>query len=200
MINYIKQHSHKEKFCFIHIPKTGGISIRNLLSQMLSGYRLFPAHTLPEFKKRENELKLVDSDLYFGHVQYHFINKFLGNKVRYMTILRSPVDRVLSLYNYWQEKTDDFMNSHNVPERLKKGPRRAKQQSLEDFLLDETNRSTISDVQARFLATSSKKWKIPEDLADNALENLKGFSLVGVLELLPLFVKELAIIFNIDTK
>ena len=89
---------------FIHIPKTAGTSIRSLLQGLVTPRKsvyLYPqgkAISKEEFKalpaERKAQIRVV-----MGHVMYG-IHELLPQQVRYVTMLRDPVDRVVSLYHH----------------------------------------------------------------------------------------------------
>ena len=85
---------------FLHIPKTGGRSLQNILLRQYSEEEVITdAHEIldqisdwPEEKKRN-----------IRYLQGHFIygiHKILPQECSYITVLRDPVDRVISHYYY----------------------------------------------------------------------------------------------------
>jgi hypothetical protein len=74
-----------KKFIFIHIPKTAGITIRNILSK----------YDTYQFKNNYTGHK-CDANWWFNHLGEHEFNKnFL------FTTIRNPFDRLVSIYFYY---------------------------------------------------------------------------------------------------
>jgi Galactose-3-O-sulfotransferase len=87
---------------FIHIPKTAGSTLRPIMD------RHYPRHVIRklDFLPRDLDafLKLPDQELsQIRLLQGHFpfgLHEHLSVPVDYLTILRDPVDRIISMY-YW---------------------------------------------------------------------------------------------------
>lgn len=88
---------------FIHIPKTAGSSFRHTIEaniperERVAIYRARP-RTLDECVLDVRE-KLKRANIVYGHFEAR-IHELVERECRYFTILREPVDRVLSLYKY----------------------------------------------------------------------------------------------------
>src|SRR5690349_20650120 len=92
---------------FLHIPKTAGISLRQVLINNTPGPAFRIIHPISDVERLaalpESEraaLELVDGHLYYG------IHSLLPRPCRYMTMLRDPVEQVLSLYSFIREYKD----------------------------------------------------------------------------------------------
>ena len=93
--------SHKHKFIFLHLPKTGGTSI------------LKPLHKLcdeSKFKTGHPKLRLVDNS-------YHLIGKSTDIKLpadyAVYTIVRNPFQRVVSAFFYLKSRVSKWQNDLN---------------------------------------------------------------------------------------
>jgi hypothetical protein len=89
-------------YIFNHIPKTGGASMYRLLGQLIGQERLSPHLKFNE--EVRYEVSAADYEKYFviyGHLGVIW-NDIVGPGRRWMTILRDPVERVLSQYYYWR--------------------------------------------------------------------------------------------------
>jgi hypothetical protein len=89
-------------YIFNHIPKTGGVSMYLLLQQLIGPDVLSPHIAINE----EIEYHIDPNDLaryriIYGHIGVVW-NDIIGPNRRWMTLLRDPVDRVLSQYYFWR--------------------------------------------------------------------------------------------------
>src|SRR5207249_5331452 len=88
---------------FVHVPKTGGMTLHSILSRQLHG--VF-AESMDEVQAALNALDETELDrleLVAGHVPYG-VHEFLRRPVTYVTLLREPVERVVS--HYWFVRTE----------------------------------------------------------------------------------------------
>jgi hypothetical protein len=88
---------HDDVLFFMHIPKTAGTTMHNILFKQykvgIETYSTYPFNDLPLGGLNEN-VKCV-----IGHNQFGF-HKNLNKPFRYFTLLRNPVDRVISDYYF----------------------------------------------------------------------------------------------------
>ena len=94
------------RFCFIHIPKTAGMTVRTLLAEFFDTY---------EYEKTHCAVSDVDKKLFF------------------FTFVRNPFDLLISLYSYILKDTEHPLNeiytgnnfsffvNHYLTEMLNKG-------------------------------------------------------------------------------
>ena len=85
-------HGLDARLYFIHIPKTGGTTLRLLLESQLSLNEIYPART-----PNQSTAKLSHA-LVSGHIPYWFCKKldpYFGESFK-VTILRDPIERYLS--------------------------------------------------------------------------------------------------------
>lgn len=89
-----------EKLVFLHVPKTAGTSLRNVLQQVYGDEGLvvlYPPYS--EEQLSEAGQRLHNAKALYGHLSFG-IHEHLGIEARYVAFLRDPVQRVLSLYGH----------------------------------------------------------------------------------------------------
>jgi len=97
------------KLLFIHIPKTAGISLRKVLERFYEKEEidLIYEEKIKEFKNLP-EMERSNKKVYFGHYPYGLHN-YIPRPCSYITILREPIERVISLYSYvYKDPTHPF--------------------------------------------------------------------------------------------
>lgn len=141
--------------CFLHIPKTGGQTLWHVL-------------------KQQNETYLVLHGEYFRQFERPYT---------YFTMIRDPIDRVISTYFYISSYERDPLH------------KQVKKMSIEDFVdyiqyAEDKKVFSINDLKSLRLRTSNLATRYisggnPTDL-QKAEENLKNhFSVIGLTEKFP---------------
>lgn len=87
------------RLVYLHFPKTGGTALAQLLVPLM-GDRLAVA------RAEQAEVDLARYDWVHGHLLYHQIER-LAHRPFTMTMLRNPVERILSLYRFHRRRPDD---------------------------------------------------------------------------------------------
>ncbi|MBD1381913.1 sulfotransferase family 2 domain-containing protein [Metabacillus arenae] len=153
---------------FVHIPKTAGSTLRRILKKQYDPSEICFANKeemkekLTNFSKEELEkLKCINGHICFG------IHEYLSNRPYvYYTMLRDPVEQVISEYYYILRKPNNM--AHN----------KVKNMSFEEFIYSDEFKGHTSNRQTCFISGEPKK-----DLS-KAKENLmKHFSIVGITEM-----------------
>lgn len=94
-------HHLKKCVVFLHIPKTAGTSLISLLS------RSFDRDKIYRFNSGDLQITFGTPDTYknhdlvIGHVPVNFLSDF-KESITLLTFLRHPVDRIISLYNFYK--------------------------------------------------------------------------------------------------
>jgi len=102
---------------FSHVPKTAGTSLENILAKNFRFADVLHINA-PDLNQCPQllELKRSPFKLICGHHPIHgqLYGLLPAIKTFHLTMLRNPVDRVLSYYNYIQGKADHPMHEHAV--------------------------------------------------------------------------------------
>ena len=160
-------HSQSEPLFFINVPKSGGLSLydairsiygrRKVLSSHDGNYR----HAFETWKGTKRAEKAV---VYYGHFPYG-VHQLISSRPQYLTMLRDPVDRVVSLYYYLKQSPQHPAH------------KRAKYNTLVDFVLRYPG---FCNQQSRFMAGFSSQGDSSPTPADDAIANSHNFLAVGI--------------------
>ncbi|MEB3209758.1 MAG: sulfotransferase family 2 domain-containing protein [Leptolyngbyaceae bacterium] len=179
----LNENNHQKFLIFLHIQKTGGITIQRILRRKL-GQSLI-TRISRSFQHQDQADSLIESlkaktssDRYFiGHSCYG-IHQYLPHPFTYMSLLREPVSRIVSLYYFSKSNSTAYYHEHAVDK------------SLEDFALN-TPLMELDNGQVRFIAGDEQDCFInrtpfgecSEQLLEHAKQNIeKHFSLIGLTE------------------
>ncbi len=150
---------------FIHIPKTAGSTLYSIIykqyENMFTKDNILQIPWSLDTPMEQNEKIEVLS----GHIQFG-VHKYLPQKKYiYLTMIRNPIELVLSYYYYVQRtKTHQFYNLFN-------------EITLEEFVTKEEFNHVTTNLQTRYL---SEEYKDDLEIARNNLK--KHFKIVGVTE------------------
>ncbi len=95
---------------FVHIPKTAGTTLRHLIQYQFQPNNVFEFYRLAKkpdrSEARKREINFISSEaqkkkikFITGHIGFG-LHEFLLQPYTYMTVLRDPVDRIISYYYY----------------------------------------------------------------------------------------------------
>lgn len=171
-----------EKIVFLHIPKTGGTTLHNLILKNFHSEKVCPER-FNSLKKTPVE-QLNSCNFFSGHYDWDNVEYIPGNK-KIISLLRNPRDRILSLYHFWRSHTWEYIKQHNLG-----GPRYAKTYELNEFLsLDEPavisniDNALIRNLLGRVYAGKNREFLYPEnELFERAVSNLEELHSIGILE------------------
>lgn len=101
---------------FMHIPKCGGTTLTSILTEAVPEDRRFPVDGRDVAGSRHALAALADAerrrvDLLFGHLSYGWHELLAPRQARYFTIVREPVSRVVSHYNYVRAHEKHYLHS-----------------------------------------------------------------------------------------
>jgi hypothetical protein len=166
-----------KRVIFLHIPKTAGTTLRQIVRRQYPAESIFTfdeTHRFDDFQRlrdaQKAEIRLLGGHMIFG------LHRFMPGPSTYFTVLREPVERVISDY-YFVRNTPvhhhyDFITSRNL--------------SLEEFIESGEARIMTDNGQTRSL--SDEWWNLPfgectEKVLEQAKKNLREyFAVVGLIE------------------
>ncbi len=163
----------EQAIIFLHLPKAAGTTLNRLieweypLSQIYSidpvFYRRSWAHLQRLSKERLRRIRIFKGHMLFG------LHTILPQPATYITVLRDPIDRVLSSFYFMRS-----YKLHPLYWRFKLG-----NWSLEDFV----GRSPRDNVQCKILAGAEYTKPCTAEIYTRAKQNLlRHFTVVGLSE------------------
>jgi hypothetical protein len=195
--------SDQPLLAFVHIPRTGGGTLSSAISRNYSPLKStgnFQASPEKARVKLQQSVAQGHWKAVGDHLPYGLFVRHLPADTRYITILRDPVDRVLSHYHFHAQagKTAgeggarklrliwaDLMNHERV-EREGEGGEEIVLPEDDDFSLEEGLRRKIplyDNFMTRFLwGGESLFGELPPDAGERAKENIGKFWFVGTRE------------------
>ncbi|TKJ40777.1 hypothetical protein CEE37_07370 [candidate division LCP-89 bacterium B3_LCP] len=169
---------HENRLIFLHIMKTAGTTLERILKRQygdLGAIRFYPKK-LEDNLREFNELSSAEQNkvnVIMGHFRFGLHRELTGD-YKYITLMRNPVDRIMSEYYY--------ILTH--PEHELHEPMTSQYKNIADFvrsgmyhLLDNTHTKYLSGMDDLGYGEYSS------EAVEIARENLqKHFSFVGITE------------------
>ncbi len=158
---------------FLHIPKTAGVTFGSILTRIyrpeeIATYRMkFPldSYYASVYAKRK-QLHLLRGHFTFG------AHRFVVAPFVYLTFLRDPIDRVISLYYFYREWKD--------------GPlyKDVQKISLEEFVTSGITRLADNGMVRQLSGVGShvRYGSCTQETLQQAKENLERYFLVGLVQ------------------
>ena len=87
---------------FLHIPKTAGTSLNNIIKEQFPKNKVYPYATYHQVYTN-TKLKLDNYDIIAGHFTHSYVQNMI-RPVKIITVLRNPVSRVISAYNHFMRE------------------------------------------------------------------------------------------------
>ena len=169
----------KDLFIHLHIPKTGGTTLRDIIQRQ---YRAEKILMIPKLDESENIIKEISAShinqlkLIQGHLKYGIHNHF-HRRAKYFAIIRDPINRVLSTYYY-------VLSQKNNPQNLSTANN---QMTIYDFVQSGVNPFLING-QTKLISGKTGNIDNPiiesEELFSLAKENIENdFLFLGITEM-----------------
>jgi hypothetical protein len=95
-----------KKILFLHIPKTAGTSLREIVRRNYPGDRCVFVYSLEPAYLQTLQRDVERAEAIFGHFSFGFHDLF-GVEARYVTVLRNPIDRVVSFFRHEAQHDDN---------------------------------------------------------------------------------------------
>lgn len=153
----------KKPFLFVHVPKTAGSTLSSVFKRNERPSRFLHTWAQPHLYDMP---KVAAKDTVFGHFRYglHF---YFRRNCTYMTVLREPVDRVVSHYYFHiQHKKDPghaFAMNHTFEEWVRESP-------------------SGNNEQTRMISGIRSEFNITRKTLDMAKHHLMEMAVVGLTE------------------
>ena len=162
-----------EAIIFLHLPKTAGTTLNRLIEReypLREMYSVDPV--LYEWSsarlRKLSERRLRRTRIFKGHMLFG-LHEVLPQPATYITVLRDPVERVLSAFY--------FMRSHKLHPLYWK--LRNEKWTVEEF----AQRYPRNNVQCKIIANAHYHSSCTQEVLDRAIEHLNNhFSVVGLSE------------------
>jgi hypothetical protein len=164
----------------MHVPKCAGISVVAFLSQAFAPDEICPTEIHGEWRWQPAEVP--EYKLYAGHFSMEFV-RAIGRQGTMLIMLRHPLSRALSLYDYWRSYRWDFINEH-LPPYPNCGPAVAKRFDLPEFLDQPFPVDKIYNACARQILGTRFDALMPDEEATiaEATAALRAFHWIGLVE------------------
>lgn len=164
---------------FIHLPKTAGTFIRSVLhgkyQNVQAAYPTPPFKRLGDMNAADKE-RLLRADVVIGHESVHSFRTELHPDLQFCTILRNPVDRLISYYNHLMTHSALYKVAKVTPLRFI--------ESRADYELD--------NLQLRYLSGRPVTESVDEEDLDRAIRMVADGRIVpGIQELMEATVARL---------
>lgn len=150
---------------FMHIPKTGGTTLLKILEQQYNRNELWYGNNNLPSKKEANILKCITGHFSFG------VHSFYSRKFKYFTMVRHPVDRLVSLYFQILSDKEHHFYKDILP------------LSFEEFILNNKFNVLTVNQQVKFFAGKGYiSCHVDDSDLEQAKKNLEFFTVVGLTE------------------
>jgi hypothetical protein len=167
---------------FVHIPKTGGMSLISVLERQFTPDDVFPPHSFmgaqgfeaySEWRRRR--FKLVRAHLHAG--SYSYVFRYIASNPLCLTLLRDPAERLVSAYRHILRHRDNPLHEELTMRKV----------SLLDYVSDPAydqftcNFQTWMIVGALNCHLDPRDMRLPpETRLELARQRLEQFAFVGL--------------------
>lgn len=167
---------------FLHVEKCAGTSVASLLRASFEPDEICPQPPFGTWTWHAREVRRYN--LYWGHFSTDFIAE-VGRGGTRLTMMRHPLARVISLFDYWRSHRWEHIRTA-LPPHPDNGPLVAKSGSLDDFLGSESKfvmGNIYNTFARRLLGRRFESLQIDEGTAiAESIAILRTFAWVGISE------------------
>ncbi|MEB3212190.1 MAG: sulfotransferase family 2 domain-containing protein [Leptolyngbyaceae bacterium] len=86
-----------DQLCLLHIPKTAGSTLTSIVDANFHIDDIFPDNVIGKYSPEE-----LERYRFFRSHYDHQVQRFFKKPPYFITILRDPIDRAISLYEFWK--------------------------------------------------------------------------------------------------
>lgn len=177
------------------MPKAAGTSITQVLEKNYSKNKVIDCVFMHDYRQYNKE-NFNDYLLYKGHIHYEFARNNFPLNTKYITVLRDPVDRIISQYYYIKKTPANFLSNPNIEVEQRRSIELAKNKGITDYLLADLPDIKQSTRNQQLNVLSEKQWFYvnegnTEVMVKGVMKTLDSFDCVGVQEFLPFFILEM---------
>lgn len=184
---HLVPHNRPRKILFDHLPKCGGSTLNTYLESHYPKRKIYtvdgryPSESVKIFKEF-NEKKRHEFSLIKGHLSNELIHYTDPSCIK-ITVLRDPVDRIISHYFYVKRTPVHYLYSKVNNSAM----------SLEDYVSSNLSDELQNYYVSHFSGLSSDEIQNnPEKSIETAIDNLKNnYDIVGFLDDFNLFINNL---------
>ena len=166
----------EQSLIFVHIPKTAGTTLSTIIARQYRPTDIFVFKSsvplpqaiddfgkMPESKK--TKFKVIQGHFYYG------LHDLLPQKCSYITMLREPVDRLISYYYFIRNWRDHHLHQ------------KAMSMSLVDFTCYSNISKWFDNGQTRFISGQNPDYRqVSSEMLKRAKRNIENYFLVGLQE------------------
>ncbi len=177
MISFLWRGRHARKLLFEHIPKCGGTSTRKYLERHYAKGATYTVYAHGEDEQRAFKGMQAPQrhgyDLIIGHGAHRLLDHAAADLVT-ATVLRRPVERIISHYFHAVEKPDHYLHEPVTSRGL----------SLADYAASGLSDELRNDMVCRFLGIGPDEAEQNPQRSVNAAWDLlrQRYQIVGVVE------------------
>jgi hypothetical protein len=108
--------SYNERtWVFLHVEKTGGTSLQNMLLQSFGAAQVYNEHN--DLLHLHSPAELSMYSVFAGHFNYDSLAFIPRRELKLFTFVREPMQRLLSLYHFWRSHDPSAPRFHESMKR-----------------------------------------------------------------------------------